>query len=225
MVVLSFESEFPDILEKKDYSEWLSNAPPARNEGKKWTKTELKLVEQCFNEDMSIIEIAIVMGRSIDSIKNVKTQLGLRKSKKERYIHLDQRMGQYIITKTISKQHNFGSFNSLEEAKHERDILEKCNWDWDAYVNYDFEEKEDGDKENPYKNAENEESYGSYASKPIKIGYDDDMRYIRLVQNRSCQLVWQIWRDNQSYGFFHYSKIDDCKTKRNVLEAYGWDRK
>jgi hypothetical protein len=41
--------------------------------------------------------------------------------------------GKYIIEKCINgKSESFGTFNNLEEAIIERDLLIKCNWDYDV---------------------------------------------------------------------------------------------
>lgn len=43
--------------------------------------------------------------------------------------------GNYFIQKYIDgKTQSFGTYKSLEEAKQERDLCIKCNWDWDLIV-------------------------------------------------------------------------------------------
>lgn len=46
--------------------------------------------------------------------------------------HIIQKGKTYIVMKTINhKKVSFGTFNTLEEARHERDICLACNWDYD----------------------------------------------------------------------------------------------
>ena len=39
------------------------------------------------------------------------------------------------FNKDTGKTEYYGSFHTLEEAKAERDLLEKCNWDWELICN------------------------------------------------------------------------------------------
>lgn len=48
------------------------------------------------------------------------------------FIHTNRKTGKYQITKKINKEWvYFTSFDSLEKARYERDLLVKYNWDWE----------------------------------------------------------------------------------------------
>ena len=52
--------------------------------------------------------------------------------------HIIQKDNHYIVMKTINnKKVSFGTFKTLEEARHERDICMACNWDYDLIVEYE----------------------------------------------------------------------------------------
>lgn len=51
--------------------------------------------------------------------------------------HIIQRGDTYIILKEVGgKMVSFGTFDNLEDARHERDICAKCHWDFDLIVEY-----------------------------------------------------------------------------------------
>ena len=51
-----------------------------------------------------------------------------------KYVYLAP-CGKYVIEKNIDgRTEYYGSFPTLEEAESERDLLVKCNWDWDLIV-------------------------------------------------------------------------------------------
>lgn len=52
--------------------------------------------------------------------------------------HIIKRNGHYtILKKTDEGVVSFGTFKTLEEARHERDICEACQWDYDLIVEYE----------------------------------------------------------------------------------------
>lgn len=59
---------------------------------------------------------------------------------KDKYIQ-KQGENKFIIIKCIDGQRtSFGVFNRIEDARNERDICVKCNWDFDLIVEYDERE-------------------------------------------------------------------------------------
>lgn len=51
--------------------------------------------------------------------------------------HITQKGDNYIIMKTIGdKKVSFGTFKTLEDARHERDICKKYSWDYDLICEY-----------------------------------------------------------------------------------------
>ncbi len=59
-----------------------------------------------------------------------------------RYIYLNSRKTGYIISKYVNgEQICFGSFKTLEDAQKERDLLEKCEWDFDKLCEHDNGER------------------------------------------------------------------------------------
>lgn len=52
--------------------------------------------------------------------------------------HIVQRGDNYIILKKVGgKITSFGTFTDLEQARHERDICEICNWDYNEIVEWE----------------------------------------------------------------------------------------
>lgn len=52
--------------------------------------------------------------------------------------HIIQKDNHYIVMKTINnKKVSFGTFKTLEEARHERDICIACNWDYDLICEWE----------------------------------------------------------------------------------------
>ena len=51
--------------------------------------------------------------------------------------HIIQRGNHFIVMKKIGNHVvSFGTFNNLQDARHERDICVACNWDYDLIVEY-----------------------------------------------------------------------------------------
>ena len=52
--------------------------------------------------------------------------------------HIIQRDDHYIIMKKVNdRTTSFGTFSNLEDARHERDICERCNWDYNEIVEWE----------------------------------------------------------------------------------------
>ena len=52
--------------------------------------------------------------------------------------HITQKGNNYILMKEINGERIiYGTFKTLEAARHERDVCEACNWDFDLIVEYE----------------------------------------------------------------------------------------
>lgn len=52
--------------------------------------------------------------------------------------HIIQRNGKHMILKKIGdKMVSFGTFDELNDARHERDVCVLCGWDYDLIVEYE----------------------------------------------------------------------------------------
>jgi len=52
--------------------------------------------------------------------------------------HIIQRGDKYVLIKSIDGERTiYGTFDNIEDARHERDVCMKCNWDFDLIVEYE----------------------------------------------------------------------------------------
>ena len=128
---------------------------------------------------------------------------GFDTNKLYRYIY--ERKGKYYIRKNNK---SYGSFNSLENAMLDRDLLEICNWDQDLMISLSTVQA------NMYK---------EFDLPPFKRDRLDKYRLPKYITRYGDKYRVQKYIEGELCVFGDFSTLHDALVCRDSLVRVGWD--